>query len=413
MSEEVTTLELHKVIEIIEKMCELQVRGIDTAIPFLRGAPGGGKTESIRNMAKSKGHEFMSVHFALKQPEDLGGIPQFGKFTMKDGKEVLSTTWSIPEILENLIRLSEKAAENKKMVILFLDDIHRCGPFHVTALFELLSERKIREIHIPDNVAIVLAGNGSIKAGAQLTNSAIINRCSVFDVETDFDYWREEYALKNNFNLHILAFLQNQRYRKWFHAEEDINNPWGSPRSWSKLSNILNLYLDGKTRVSADKIEYICKSHVGENAAKEFISFYQIVSKFNIDELFKKVKKDLEEQTLKKAIDNIIEEIKKYDELEQFALAQAILIGYTQSDKKSRKNSRINDIMAACLLGIELNPENMLPEMVLSMIKEIQLIMSDKECNLISDTFDEMAKAIGAKNINELARDFYKRTTDL
>ena len=404
---------LHEVIGIIDVMCDMQVNGMDSAIPYLRGNPGGGKTESIRAMAAKNGDEFISCHFALKQPEDLGGIPQFTTFEHGEEK-ILSTKWSIPEILETLIKTSEKARAKKKKVIFFLDDIHRSGPFHVTALFELLSERKIRDIALPDNVAIVLAGNGSIKAGAQLTNSAIINRCSVFDVYTDFDYWSQNFAIPNNFNNHIHSFLQNSRYRHFFHEEEDIEKPWGSPRSWTKLSNLVNTLFSKKTKMPADKLSYICQAHVGERAAKEFVAYYQLVSKFKIADIFKFINsslgiKDNEDIPGEKILETVDAVIKKTassttEELQFYAISHAALIEFLQKDVKERKKLHYVECMSVMLLSLEKNPKNPFPEMAISIFKELQAFLkSDPEmCFKIMTKYDEMAQKIGMPCITEM-----------
>ena len=406
---------LHEVIDIINTMCEMQVSGLDSAIPYLRGNPGGGKTESIRAMALNNGDEFISCHFALKQPEDLGGIPQFTTF--KNGKkEILSTKWSIPEILETLIKTSEKAKKNGKKVIFFLDDIHRSGPFHVTALFELLSERKIRDIALPDNVALVLAGNGSIKAGAQLTNSAIINRCSVFDVYTDFDYWSEHFALPNKFNPHIHSFLKNTRYHHFFHEEEDIEKPWGSPRSWTKLSNLVNLMFEKKQKMPADKLSYICQAHVGEKAAKEFVAYYQIITKFKIHEIFKFIGQSLNENNLSDTIDKTIEKTKSTvsDELQFYALSHAAVIEFLQKTAKERKKLNYTDNLCVLLLSLEKNPKNPFPEMAISIIKELLIFMKDEPdtCSKIMSRYDEMAREVGMKTFSEMLDAITKSSID-
>ena len=403
---------LHDVINIINTMCDMQVNGIDSAIPYLRGNPGGGKTESIRAMAAENGDEFISCHFALKQPEDLGGIPQFTTFET-NGNKILSTKWSIPEILETLIRTSEKARKNKK-VIFFLDDIHRSGPFHVTALFELLSERKIRDIALPDNVALVLAGNGSIKAGAQLTNSAIINRCSVFDVYTDFEYWSEHFAIPNNFNKHIHSFLKNSRYQHFFHEEEDIEKPWGSPRSWTKLSNLVNILFSKKAKMPADKLSYICQAHVGEKAAKEFVAYYQLISKFKIAELFKFINDSLdikENETLSgkkiiKTIDGVIKktESSTSEELQFYAISHAALIEFLQKNSKEREKLHYIECICILLLSLEKNPKNPFPEMAISIFKEFNIFLKNDPnlCYNIMTKYDEMAQKSGMPCITEM-----------
>jgi hypothetical protein len=341
----------------------------------------------------------------LKQPEDLGGIPQFTTFDYGEEK-VLSTKWSIPEILETLIKSSELAQKKKKKVIFFLDDIHRSGPFHVTALFELLSERKIRDIKLPDNVALVLAGNGSIKAGAQLTNSAIINRCSVFDVYTDFDYWSEHFALPHKFNQHIHSFLKNSRYQHFFHEDEDIEKPWGSPRSWTKLSNLINVIFEKKSKISADKLSYICQAHVGDKAAKEFVAYYQIISKFKIHEIFKFINNSLHETSLSETIDETIEKTKSSvsDELQFYALSHASVIEFLQKTPKERKKENYIDCLCVLLLSLEKNPKNPFPEMAISIFKELTIFLkSDSDtCYSITSKYDEMAKQVGLKTVSEM-----------
>ncbi len=406
---------LHEVIDIIDTMCDMQVKGLDSAIPYLRGNPGGGKTESIRAMAMENGDEFISCHFALKQPEDLGGIPQFTTF--KNGKnEILSTKWSIPEILETLIRASDRAKKKNKKVIFFLDDIHRSGPFHVTALFELLSERKIRDIALPDNVALVLAGNGSIKAGAQLTNSAIINRCSVFDVYTDFDYWSEHFALPNKFNPHIHSFLKNDRYKHFFHEEEDIEKPWGSPRSWTKLSNLVNLMFEKKQKMPADKLSYICQAHVGDKAAKEFVAYYQIISKFKIHEIFKFINQTLNEKDVPETVDLTIEKTKTTagDELQFYAISHAAVIEFLQKTPKERAKLKYIDDLCILLIALEKNPKNPFPEMAISIMKELIIFMKDdsETCSKIMAKYDEFARRTGVKSFAEMVDAIVKSSID-
>lgn len=450
-------------------MCEMQTTGVDSAIPFLRGAPGGGKTESVRNLAVENDYEFLSCHFALKQPEDIGGIPQFSSVEY-NGETILSTKWSIPEILSELLVLSNIAkikddggiiirdkrsnrvitttfdatktdlietvksnyseydssffeqeiyqkSDKKHIVLFFLDDIHRCSPFHVTALFELLSERKLREIHLPSNVAIILAGNSSIKAGAQLTNSAIINRCCVFDVKTDFDFWKDNFALQNNFNMHVLSFLMNSSYTKYFHEEESVDNPWASPRSWTKLSNVINKFSENKIKLSSDDLRYICTSHVGKDAADDFVTYHQMILKFKVDSIFKSILSDMKNsKPIQEIINLVISKINEKSEPQQFALAYASIIEYFKNISSERiKNGSIT-ALSVFLLAFQANPQNTFPEITISVLKQIQAVLSSqnlqKEFGMISDQFNQLAKELHLKTIPEMLTDFINGTNE-
>jgi len=98
---------LHEVMNEVLWNCGLQVNGIDVGIPFICGAPGGGKTASIHYLSNQYNFGIVSTHLALKPIEETGGIPQFDTI-MINGKPVLGTIWSFPDIMKVLYEVSEK-----------------------------------------------------------------------------------------------------------------------------------------------------------------------------------------------------------------------------------------------------------------------------------------------------------------
>lgn len=289
-------LPLHEVINMVLGNCSLQVQGFDVAIPYIAGAPGGGKTASIQNLATSNGFGLISSHFALKPLEETGGIPQFERI-MIDGKEVLSTEWSFPDIMKCLYLESDRVKKNadpnsphKPMVIWLLDDIHLCSAVHMALLYELLTERKLREYHLPDNVAIVLAGNhGSNKAGAKNMFSAVINRIMLMPVHTSFIGWRDNFAIPYGVHPAVVSFLKNTEYNAFFHEDEQVETPWCSPRSWTRFSTILKANEQWDPNFTSDKCLYLAEGHVSKDAASRFLRYYDIFMKFDMDNILKNV----------------------------------------------------------------------------------------------------------------------------
>ena len=287
---------LHEVVGMVLGNCSLQVQGYDVAIPYVAGAPGGGKTASIQGLAESNGFGLVSSHFALKPLEETGGIPQFEKITV-DGKEITATEWSFPDIMKVLYLESEKVKQNANpnsnhtpMVIWLLDDIHLCSPVHMALLYELLTERKLREYHLPDNVAIVLAGNhGSNKAGAKNMFSAVINRIVLMPVYTSFTGWRDNFAIPYGVHPAIVSFLKNQEYQAFFHEEEQVETPWCSPRSWTRFSTMLKANESWDPDFSSDKCLYLAEGHVGKDAASRFLRYYDIFMKFDMANILRNV----------------------------------------------------------------------------------------------------------------------------
>jgi len=277
--------EINDALELVMSNCYLQINNVDVAAPYIVGTPGGGKTQSLHTMCENYNWGLLSTHFAMKPLEEVGGIPNFDRFEI-NGEQVLGTIWSFPDIMGSMYKM----APNYDMVVWLLDDMHLCGSIHMALLYELLTERKLREYHVPDNVAIVLAGNfGSNKAGAKTMFSAIMNRVTMLPVFTSFEGWKKNFALRNNIHLAIQSFLGNDKYQQFFHEEEQVDAPWGSPRSWTRLSNIISALEEWKGEaVNEEDCLLLSQGHVSKNAASEFLQYYKIFTKFDIPDILSK-----------------------------------------------------------------------------------------------------------------------------
>jgi len=290
------TKALHEVVSLTALNCHQQIAGQDVAAPYIVGAPGGGKTSSLYNLCNTNYWGLVSTHFALKPLEETGGIPQFENVTI-GGEKLLGTTWSFPDIMKSLYLESDRVIQHHEelyssgkiqqknpMVIWLLDDMHLCSAVHNAMLYELLTERKLREYPVPKNVAIVLAGNhASSKAGAKVMFSAIVNRCVMFPVHTSFSAWKNNFAIAAGVHPAIISFLENDQYNQFFHEEEQVDTPWGSPRSWTRLSNMLTTYESWYNKAMSDDLSlYVSSGHVGKEGGSEFATYYNIFSKFDI-----------------------------------------------------------------------------------------------------------------------------------
>lgn len=263
----------------------LQVEGKDMAIPYIVGDPGIGKTRFLEHECQRLGFGFISFHFSLIPIEEIGGLPVFKKIEDK-GKEVSGTEWTLPDIMTKIYEMSAKYPK----VIVFLDDFHMCSPAHLSLGYEMFTERKLRDYKFPTNVGFLLAGNYSAKSGAKQMFGAIINRLAVYKVVPEFNQWMSEYAIPNGVNQKVISFLKNQINRPYFLGEESTNEPWPSPRSWTRFSEILNAMESYVKNISISNIMYNAHAHVGPKAASEFSAYYDIYSKTEMDQIFNKKK---------------------------------------------------------------------------------------------------------------------------
>jgi hypothetical protein len=275
---------IKKAMNFIMASANLQIAGIDVAIPYIVGDPGIGKTRFLEMESKRRGFGFVPFHFSLIPIEEIGGIPVFKKLT----EETTGTEWSLPDIMT---KIHEESIKYEKIIIL-LDDFHMCSPAHLALGYEMFTEKKLRGYKFPKNSSFILAGNDSAKSGSKQMFGAIINRVSMQKVIPEFDQWEIEYAIPNKINPSIVSFLKNEINKAYFLGEESTNEPWPSPRSWSRFSEMLNVIEEYMPNKDINDIMYIAFGHVGPKASSEFAAYYDIYSKTEMDTIFDK-KKDI------------------------------------------------------------------------------------------------------------------------
>lgn len=275
------SMSMKDVIKIAMAQVHMQLTGKDVAIPYLQGPPGIGKTQISLVEAMKRNMNMFHIHFGLIPVEEISGIPLPKEIIFHD-KQIKGTDWTIPEILSKSYEMA-----SEKPLLIFIDDVHLCSPAHMSLMFEMFTEKSLRGFPFPKNSAFILAGNSSSKAGAKTMFSAIVNRCAVYPVEADFDYWKSNYAIRTGVNKKVLSFLSNERYQqKFFTGEELINSPWPSPRAWTRLGNLLNEMEDANLKPSVNELSYYTAAHVGNEAAADFSSFYNLYSETEIDAVF-------------------------------------------------------------------------------------------------------------------------------
>lgn len=376
---------LHEVINEVLWNCHLQTQGIDVGIPFICGAPGGGKTASIHYLSKEYGFGVVSTHLALKPIEETGGIPQFDTI-MINGKPVLGTIWSFPDIMKTLYDVSEQKKDS--IVVWLLDDAHLLSPIHMGLLYELFTERSLRGYKIPDNCAMVMAGNTSSKSGAKSMFSAIVNRCILMPVYTDFNGWKINFALKEETKVHsaFVSFLGYAQYQKFFHEEEQVDVAWGSPRSWTRFANEVKSREEyHKKIISTDICLYLGSGYVGKEGASEFSTYYKIFSEFDIDSILANYKDcELPE-----------------DQVKTYALAFALTTNYIGRADRDKFLPNI-----AHLIGLFMKGASELSIMIIKEMRQFEKVSNKK--NILNKIIMQLQKTEP-----ELTRNTLKEIVDI
>jgi len=292
----VFTKPIHEVINYVEVQTALWLRGDEVAVPYIVGVPGIAKTALVYEMCRKNDWNLLHTHYGLTPHEEVSGMPDFKDVNLIfEGEERVlpGTMWRLPDILTKLYKI----AENGKPTLWFMDDYHLSSPALMHLSYEMFTQEiqvvdgvrqrvpaKLRGYDIPKNVAFVLAGNDSAKAGAKAAFSAVTNRVSMYNVHLDFQKWKEKYAIPYGVNSKVINFLSNTNYQSLFIGTESVD-PWPSPRSWTRLGFMLGIIEYNRTP-NQDEILYLSSAHVGHKAAADFASFYSVYSKIDMKSIF-------------------------------------------------------------------------------------------------------------------------------
>ena len=221
---------------------------------FIWGPPGVGKSQVVKQTARTLGREVRDVRAVLLDPVDLRGLPTVNG----DGR----AHWAVPEFLP-------REGEG----VLFLDELNAAPPLVQAACYQLVLDRQLGEYRLPEGWAVVAAGNRETdRAVAHRMPSALANRFVHLEFEVDLEDW-VAWALGAGVMTEVIGFL---RFRPGLlHSFDPRKNDkaFPTPRAWEFVSRILE-------QGPAPEIEYeLVRGTVGEGAAAELVGFLKIFRK--------------------------------------------------------------------------------------------------------------------------------------
>jgi len=219
------------------------------------GSPGGGKTQTVQQVAKELGCHFIQRHLPTMPVEDLG-VPMIDKpqlyYKLPDWFPAKGSTW-----------------DDGKGGILCFDDRNQAGNDLQKAMANLQQERELHGVPMADNWMIISTGNRvKDRAGASKTLAHLANRETELPFDTHLADWTD-WAITSGVKQVVVMFV-NFRPALLHDCNPSIDGADPTPRSWVEgVSNVIG--------VVPPEAEYECfKGAVGEGAAAEFVGFMRI-----------------------------------------------------------------------------------------------------------------------------------------
>ena len=218
---------------------------------YIWGPPGVGKSDVVREAARTLGRQLVDIRALLLDPVDLRGLPRIAE----DGR----TSWAQPDFLPT-----------EGEGILFLDELNAAPPLVQAACYQLVLDRRIGDYKLPPGWAVVAAGNReSDRSVTHRMPSALANRFTHVEFDVRLEDW-VDWAIGAGIAPEVIAFL---RFRpRLLHDFDPTRNEkaFPTPRSWAFVSRILQSTEDPEILSS------LVAGTVGEGAAAEFCGFLSV-----------------------------------------------------------------------------------------------------------------------------------------
>jgi MoxR-like ATPase len=165
----------------------------DSLPPVLLGEAGIGKSSLIKNIAHNRYHSeaFVLSMNTMADRSDLTGVR-----LMPTADKTSYEQRAFPH--ETVMEAIAYAKKNpKKPVILFTDEFNRATDDITSATFQLITERRLGSVKLPNNIKIIAAGND--RGNVTAVDSASVSRLTVFHVVPDLETYLEVNPLLNSY----------------------------------------------------------------------------------------------------------------------------------------------------------------------------------------------------------------------
>jgi hypothetical protein len=233
---------------------QFKVDGGNAVVPFILGAPGGGKSACAREVISELGiapDNIVEFTASLRDPVDVLGVPDnTGDYTR----------WVPPQEFYNLRQGVGRSA-------LILEELSDAPVPMQNALCGVIYDRRAGNLKLSDELFIIATGNRTEdKSGANRITSKLANRTRRFDFQENIDDWTE-WALDRDIDPVLIQFLRFRPGLLSDFSADRFANP--TPRAWERV-NLIPKSLDNGLFFDN------CAGEVGEGAAAEYTGFKRI-----------------------------------------------------------------------------------------------------------------------------------------
>lgn len=228
---------------------------------------------------------FIDFRLSQIEPTDLRGIPvpvkryadsegnvvfQHEMVEGQDYRESTSVEWAAPAAL--------KLNANWKGVIMF-DEINSAMPIVQAASYQLILDRCIGELKLPEGAFILAAGNRDTDGGVTFALATPLrDRMTHLTMKADLEDWVNNFAVKNRVHPRVVGYLKSADSHFNTLNPQDPSHAGGtSPRSWVRVSDF-EYYRDQNPNTPREILKAMISGRVGDAIGSTYLAYTENVA---------------------------------------------------------------------------------------------------------------------------------------
>ncbi len=281
-------INLNDIKDYVKANVALQCAQLHAPRLAIQGAPGTGKSDIIHEICEENKWVLSVKYLSNMSLEQITGIPckvENGSTAIWSKPELFN--FDFPEYAPDAYFNASAEEQNKYVKVLLIDDFHLADRIMQRYLFQLLTYKSLNGYHLPENTAILLAGNRNTdKALANPIPAPVCNRLMFIEVKSDSKDWLNNFAFKHGVREDITSFLYNHG-DLCLSSEPLESGAWASPRAWTYLSYQMDAYEKMFGKLHLSELKNMANGLIGPEMTSKFIEYRELFSKWNIEKLYK------------------------------------------------------------------------------------------------------------------------------
>jgi len=225
-------------------------RGMEKPVPiFIIGPPGVGKTELVLELGRKNNLTVHTYIASTMDPTQVMGLPYP---VHPRGEQRTGTTVWYPD--QTFVVGNQGEGH-----VYFFDELNMAPPATQAAFYRLILEGRLGNIDISRALRIGAGNRTQDYENVQRMGLPLATRFQIYLLRADIDSWLD-WASENDINDFILYYLYqvsvqmkakgNMNDARWFCINPEVPGfARATPRSWTRLSRLMDIGLDGKEDV--------------------------------------------------------------------------------------------------------------------------------------------------------------------